>query len=326
MNRVVLHLARGREWRGGEQQVLLLVRTLAEQQQVAQLVLTGRDTTLQRELSGARLPVAGIPWRFGWDPRAIRPLFRQVHGLQRDGQHPILHAHDSHALGIALLCARFRHIPVVATRRSMTVPGALWRHPDRVIAVSNAVAQTLRDAGVTQDRIVVVPSAVGSEQLREVGPLPPLSNPPLIAALGAGTWEKGHRVLREAVALLDAPQPQLAIMENGLDEDVLGRASIFVQPSLREALGTAVLVAMARGIPVIASRTGGLVELLEGGAGILVPPSDPAALAAAIRQLLGDTALREALVRSARRRVEEYRPARMADQVADVYASVHCKP
>jgi glycosyltransferase involved in cell wall biosynthesis len=325
VSRVVLHLCRGREWRGGERQVLLLVRTLADRDALPQLVLTGRGSRLERELASARLPVSGVPWAIGWDPRALRALFRQVHSLQRDGQQPILHAHDSHALTLALLCARRRHVPVIATRRSMTVPGAQWRRPEFVIAISKAVAESLRDAGVAAERIVVAPSAVAGEQFRERATSRPPGAPPLIVAMGAPTDEKGHDTLREAVAQLD-PRPQLSILEDGIEEAVLNAASVFVQPSQREALGTAVLVAMARGIPVIASRTGGLTELLEGDAGLLVPPGDARALAGAIRRLLDDAPLRASLVRTARRRVEDYRPARMADQVTDVYASVHCKP
>jgi glycosyltransferase involved in cell wall biosynthesis len=144
-------------------------------------------------------------------------------------------------------------------------------------------------------------------------------------AIGAATSEKGHPSLRQAMTRL-GDRAELAIMSDGIDEMVLDRATLFVQPSLREALGTAVLVAMARGIPVIASRTGGLVELLEGDAGLLVPPGDPNALAAAITRLLDDLTLRDTLVRNARQRVEEYRAERMADRVADVYASVLLRP
>lgn len=325
MTRVVLHVARGREWRGGEHQVFLLVEALAARDTIPQLVLTNRGSDLEHELRVARLPVAGIPWRIGWDPRALRALYRQVSGLQRDGQQPILHAHDSHALTLALAVARLRRVPVVATRRSITAPGAQWRRADQVVAISKAVAESLRDGGVPADRIIVAPSAVSPIHLKEPGTERPVTHPPMVVALGADTPEKGHHVLRQAISLLDPPRPRLTIMTS-LDDAVLSEATLFVQPSLREALGTAVLVAMGRGLPVIASRTGGLIELLEGEAGLLVPPGDPGPLADAIRRLLADRELRDTLVRNARRRVEDYRPARMADQVTDVYASVHSEP
>lgn len=78
---------------------------------------------------------------------------------------------------------------------------------------------------------------------------------------------------------------------------------------------------MARGIPVVASRTGGLVELLEGGAGLLVPPRDAAALAAGIEELLDAPSMRASLARAARVRVRDFDAPGMADRVVQVYRS-----
>jgi L-malate glycosyltransferase len=350
VNRVVLHVARGREWRGGEQQVLLLLRTLADGDVRSQLVITGHGTRLEQELLTATLPVAGVSWGSAWDPRALRALSRQLRGLQRDGQQPILHAHDSHALGLALLAGWWHRVPVIATRRSMLPPGSLWRRPACVIAISHAVAEVLGKAKVQAERIVVIPSATAPEYYRDdVGESRQESAPRLLA-VGALTPEKGHATLIHALAALGQPNTRLTICGEGaeqrslerlaetagvagqvrfkatVDTDDFRQATLFIQPSLREALGTAVLRAMAEGVPVVASRTGGLVELLEGGAGKLVPAGEPAPLSQAIAALLGDPAAREALRHTARRRVDDHRPERMADQVADVYASFLCKP
>jgi glycosyltransferase involved in cell wall biosynthesis len=325
VTRVIVHLARGREWRGGEFQVLLLARTLAGREGLAQQVITAAGSRLATELAAKNLLVVPLPWTSAWDPRAIVALIRQLNALRHSGRQPLLHAHDSHALGLALLARLLTGTPVVATRRSVTRPGALWRRADHVIAISEAVAASLRDAGVPPALIAVVPSAVAPEEFREVTAAPPLSTPPHIVAIGAATAEKGHSTLREAIALLPLPRPRLTIMSDGIDEQALASASLLVQPSLREALGTAVLLAMARGIPVIASHTGGLVELLAGDAGVLVPPGQPRLLAEAITRVLQDGTLRDTLVRNARRRVEQYGASRMADQVTDVYASVLSK-
>ena len=67
------------------------------------------------------------------------------------------------------------------------------------------------------------------------------------------------------------------------------QASLFVLSSVHEALPNVVLEAMAAGLPVVATRVGGLPELVAPGeTGWLVPPRDPAALAAALSQLLAD--------------------------------------
>lgn len=74
---------------------------------------------------------------------------------------------------------------------------------------------------------------------------------------------------------------------------------------LHEGISVALIEAMAYSVPVVATRSGGLPELLEGGAGILVPPADGAALADEIQRLLCSAELRGSLRQAGRRRVEE---------------------
>jgi glycosyltransferase involved in cell wall biosynthesis len=74
---------------------------------------------------------------------------------------------------------------------------------------------------------------------------------------------------------------------------------------LHEGISVALVEAMAHGIPAIATRTGGLPELLGGGAGVLAPPADPDALAGALERVLGSAGLRAELGRAGRRRIEE---------------------
>jgi glycosyltransferase involved in cell wall biosynthesis len=94
--------------------------------------------------------------------------------------------------------------------------------------------------------------------------------------------------------------------------------------SREEGLGTSVLDAMARGIPVASTTAGGLGEMLGGGAGLLVPPANPEALADAIARILGDATLRSALTTRAEEAVRHFTAARMADDVLRVYRS--CAP
>ena len=175
-----------------------------------------------------------------------------------------------------------------------------------------------------------------------------------MVAAGALTPEKGHRVLIEAFALVagarhDArliiagegpervPLEALARSLNLLPRvhfagavpeamDLIARAAILVQPSRREALGTALLEAMALGVPVIASATGGPAELLADGHGVLVPPGDVPRLAAAISELLADPALRAELRHRGLARVRRYDIAVVAAAVAGVYRSALNQP
>jgi glycosyltransferase involved in cell wall biosynthesis len=81
--------------------------------------------------------------------------------------------------------------------------------------------------------------------------------------------------------------------------------SVDLGGGLHEGISVALIEAMAHGVPAIATRTGGLPELLDGGAGLLVPPGDAGALADALERVLGSATLRAELVYAGRRRVEE---------------------
>jgi len=83
-------------------------------------------------------------------------------------------------------------------------------------------------------------------------------------------------------------------------------AEIAVTASVYEGFGLPCAEAMSCGTPVIATRAGALPEVVgNGSAGILVPPQDPAALAAAIKRLLADKPLRQKLGKAGRKRIEE---------------------
>src|SRR5439155_4973231 len=77
---------------------------------------------------------------------------------------------------------------------------------------------------------------------------------------------------------------------------LIADADLFVMSSRDEGLGTSVLDAMALGIPVASTSAGGIPEMLPDGAGLLVSPGDPVALAGAVAQILDDSALRRSLI------------------------------
>jgi glycosyltransferase involved in cell wall biosynthesis len=162
-----------------------------------------------------------------------------------------------------------------------------------------------------------------------------------LLCVGAVIAGKGHDVLLEALAAVDdlpwscvcvgslerepafveslraralaaglGDRVQLAGPRSGAElDDCYGAADLLVLASRSESYGMVVIEALARGLPVIASDVGGLPEALGHGAdgsrpGLLVPPGDPEALAAALRAWLLDADLRERLRRGARERRE----------------------
>ncbi len=98
------------------------------------------------------------------------------------------------------------------------------------------------------------------------------------------------------------------------------KATLFVMPSLTEALGVALLEAMASGIPVIGTNVGGIPEIIHHGVnGSLVSPDSPDELSAAILQLLTDKHLQEKYRNSALKTVERFSINKMMECTIDVY-------
>jgi glycosyltransferase involved in cell wall biosynthesis len=103
----------------------------------------------------------------------------------------------------------------------------------------------------------------------------------------------------------------------------IGSFDIAVLPSYREGLPNALLEYLAMGRPVVATRVGGIPEVLkQGSVGVLVPPGDPESLAAAIDGLWRHAARRAGLAQAARLRAQDYSLAKMLEATVDLYESL----
>ncbi|QOJ79302.1 glycosyltransferase family 4 protein [Infirmifilum lucidum] len=133
----------------------------------------------------------------------------------------------------------------------------------------------------------------------------------------------GDGPLRPLVDKLSARSPRIHVLGYRPRSEalkLLKGSDVFVLPSYHEGLSTALLEAMALRVPCVATRVGGNVELLEGGAGLLVEPGRPAELAERIRELLSDRRLAENLARTAYDRVvSRYNWDVVFQQYLDVY-------
>lgn len=200
-----------------------------------------------------------------------------------------------------------------------------YRLHDRVIAISAGIAAVLRAQGVPDAKLRLVRSAVDVAAYAQPCNLQGMrarlglaqEAGPLIGMVAQLIPRKGHQVLLDALpeVLAHWPQAQVLLFGRGreqaalsaritalgLDEQVqllgfrddldrlLPCLDVLVHPALMEGLGVALLQAAAAGVAVIATRVGGIPEaVLDGETGRLVPPGDVAALAAALRELLGD--------------------------------------
>lgn len=346
----IVHVASGRDWRGGERQVLLLARELARLG-VRQTVVTRADGRLAAELARAGVPVAGVRWPRALSGRALGAAWRAA----RAGP-ALLHAHDGHALTVAALAGFLTRQPWIATRRTVFPlrRPRLWRRARHTVAVSEAVRGVLEAGGVAGDRITVVPSSIDLAEtaatapgrVREALGLP--AGVPLAVNVAALTREKDHDTLLRAAAAARASAPDLhwviagdgplrlqlerRARDLGVAERIhftgwldaplplIAAARVFVLTSTAEGLGTVVLDAMALGVPVVATAVGGVPEAV-GDAGLLVPPGDPAKVAAAVVEVLSTAGLADRLTGAGRARVAARGAEGMARAMVEVYRS-----
>lgn len=266
--------------RGGQRQALLLMDGLRR---------AGHESLLLAREGGALLRHAidagHTARRAGWMQ------------LSRESRRAdIVHAHDAHAHTMAAVASRR---PFVVSRRVAFPVGrsaaSAWKYKRaaRYLAVSRFVAGELAAAGVPDSKIDVVYDGVASARAAEAWDA---ASP--IVALASRDPRKGRDLVEAAVA-----QAKLDVVFSDALERDLRRASLFVYVTRSEGLGSAALLAMSMGVPVIASRTGGLPEAIEHGVSGLLVENDAKQIADAMRRVLGDAALAQRLMAGAKRRV-----------------------
>jgi glycosyltransferase involved in cell wall biosynthesis len=218
----------------------------------------------------------------------------------------------------------------------------LLGHFPRVIAVSSEIADRLIDAGARRDRVTTVLNGIDTDTFQRdpqrVGPARASFNLPpstiVVGSVGRLERQKRFDILIEAVALLREQKRDVTLVlagagslaealrsaarQHGVADacvfaghrtdivDVLHAFDLFVQSSEYEGTPNCVLEAMAVGVPVVATAVGGTAELIDNQVhGLLVPPHNPAALAAAIAVALDDRETTARRAAAARQRTEQ---------------------
>lgn len=293
-----VHIDTGGEMRGGQWQALYLLRGLATQGHGVRLLAPG-DSPLLEAARAEQLDAA---------PLRMAALARA--SLEAD----LIHAHDARAHTLGTLMSK----PLIVSRRvAFPVRRGLasrlkYRRATHFIAVSQFVKRVLLDAGIDETRISVVYDGV---------PMPPpgrTDERPHVLALDSDDPGKGKHILEQTALLAGIP----ITFTRNLSLD-LANAALFVYITDLEGLGSAVLLAMANRVPVIASSVGGLKEAVEDGVTGLLTSNEPSAIAHHIQRLLRDRALAMQLADCAAARVErEFSVDRMVQETLRVYERI----
>ena len=354
----VLHVDTERGWRGGERQVLWLAAGMRDRGHRAILVAR-RGEELARRGAALGLDVIAASPRGEADLFAARDLRRAI-GRHRA---QIVHAHTAHAAALAALASVGTPTKVVIARRvdfrlRRNLGTRLkYARARAVIAVSRAVAEIVAEGGVPRERIHVVPDGVdvtrrptpaSGETLRSLGVG---SDDPLVvqvAALVAHkdplTFVRAMAFVRDRVprarALMVGEGPLRAAAEAevtrlGLDgvvlltgfrrdaDELLVSARVATLSSVEEGMGSVLLDALAFGVPVAATRAGGIPEVIEHEqTGLLSPPGDAQALADHVVRLLSDRDLAASFTARGRSSVLDFSVDRMVERTLDVYTRI----
>lgn len=352
----IVHVSRGLDTGGQERLLVEFARHADRSRFHLHFLSLSPPGVLADALTNLGWPVTAIVSPEGLRPRLILKLAR----FFRRERFDIVHTHDDRPLiygapaarlaGVGRLLHTHHHgpMPNVGPRQLLLV--RLASHfTGRFVCVSNDSARYMVRNGVPKRKIVVLRNGIDLERFPYQGPDP--AGPAVCVARLSP--EKDIANLLRAAALLVSRSPdfRLEIAGDGpLRDDLhrlaaelnlgptvcflgevrdipplLARARLFVLPSQTEGISLTILEAMARGLPVIASRVGGNPEVvLPDETGFMPLAKDPAALAAGLEKVWTDPSLGHRFGAAGRRRVEEHfdvrRMVRRYERLYDGYS------
>ena len=346
------------EWRGGQSQILLLLKGLYERGHAAEVVAV-HGSSLSHRAKKFGIYVHTVSRKM---PRL--KAASMIRSIMNEDRIELVHVNEAHALTAAWLAGAHRRAPVLSSRRigfplqKNWISRARYASVRRFIANSRSVTDSLIGSGVAAERISIVnegveiPEAISAEQravtrkkwgIRE--------DEFLFGCASAFVPEKGQRHLVEALPAVRKSFPKTRLLlagegrcrhevkalaaKLGLREAVLLPGFVsnmrdfycaldaFVFPSEFEGLGTALQAAMAYALPAISTTRGALVEVVENERTALVADPNSEAFSAAMLRLTADAALRQKLGEAGRKEVKKrFSADLMVENTLKVYESV----
>ena len=335
----IAHINLAKGYRGGERQAELLIRALQELGQ-EQVLIARPDRPLAERLGDAGIEIRGCGGLFS--------AFRATRGVD------VVHSHEGRGVYAAWLRNELSGTPYIITRRVNNPIGdsrLTRRAYTRASCVASVAADVARIVEAFDDRVtscVIHSSSSGlpvdsamAKSIRDRFP-----GKWIIGNVGAlDNAQKGQEYIIDVARRLEVPHPefQFLLVGGGDDEamlrelaeglgnvsftgwvdnvgDHLAAFDLFILPSNKEGIGGILLDAMDRALPIIASRVGGLPEIVRDGEnGILIDPRSPDQLEAAVLRLHADPDLRRSMGARGREFSGDFTAEAMAKQYLALY-------
>ena len=339
----IAHVNVSQGYRGGERQTELLIQGL-ERSNFRQILIARKDGLLVRHIKSPGLE--------------IRPVSgnRLSIALACKGA-DIVHVHEGRSVYGAYLRSLWAGTPYIVTRRVNNPLGNHWlahkayRRAAIVTAVASQVGDVIRQFDSEIDPHVVYSSASGfevdeatSKSIRDTnrGTL-------LVGHVGAlDNNQKGQEFIIDVARQLEKSHPEIQFMlvGDGKDEktlkaaaadlrnltfagfvenvgDYLAAFDVFILPSNKEGIGSILLDAMEQSLPIVASKVGGVPEIVRDGEnGILIQPACPDQLKAAILHLSAEPNLRSEMGRRGKLIAASFTSSMMCEKYLNLYRSV----
>ena len=343
----ICHLNLAPGYRGGERQTELLIRELAKRGLAQRLVVRRGNALVQRcdDVDGLEIrEVAANPVAAGLAVRGSA----------------VAHSHEGRTIYSGLLANWLFGIPYVVTRRMAAAQSPSYLRSKaydkaaRIVAISKAAAEKLKASHPGID-VIVVPSALTGFEVDEAKVRAIRAAHPgkiLIGHTGALDHDvKGQSTIIEVAHLVAERHPdwQFILCGSGKDEerfreeigalknielvgwvdnvgDYLASFDLFAFPSLSEGLGSSLLDAMQFGLPLVATRVGGIPDIVDDGDnGRLIEPENPEQLLAGIEDLLADEDEFDAIRARNIEKAKLYDATHMADAYETLYREIEAQ-
>jgi glycosyltransferase involved in cell wall biosynthesis len=347
------------EWRGGQNQALLMLEGLNARNHVAEL-LSPEGSSLAERAEARGIKVHGVSRHSARVSAALK-----ISELIRTGRLDILHAHEAHAVTSAWLARAHRRLPLVVSRRvgfalkDSNLARSRYRAAARLLPISGWVAEKLESSGIEKERMTVVYEGVEiprplpvevRQAARALWSIPDTA--PLLGTVGVLVPDKGQASLIRVLASLrsEFPEARLLLVGEGPDrhkleqlakklgiadavvfagfvtgmEPVYAALDVFLFPSRFEGLGTSLLAAMSYAVPSVAFSTCAFGEIIEHGkSGLLAETGNETSLVNAAATLLRNPQIAQQIGQSGRTRIQQkFSAEKMVDEMIRVYQAL----